>query len=99
MTVELVTDKPAKRDLHADAREVLEFLNRKAGRNYRPTKVNLDFILARMKEGYSLQDCKSVVAMKVREWSGDDVMNKFLRPATLFNCAKFNSYAGELGNE
>jgi uncharacterized phage protein (TIGR02220 family) len=96
MTVELVREKPVKRDLHAEAVEVIEFLNKKAGRNYRPTKVNTDFILARLKEGYTLQDCKSVIAMKVREWSGDDVMNKFLRPATLFNCAKFNQYAGEL---
>jgi len=99
MTAEVVNIKPEKRDMHAEAREALEFLNKKAGRNYRPTKVNTDFILARLKEGYTLQDCKSVVAMKCREWSGDDVMNKFLRPATLFNCAKFNQYAGEICND
>ncbi len=96
MTVQLVQDKPEKRDLQQEARDVLEFLNKKAHRNYRPTKVNTDFILARFKEGYSLQDCKSVIAMKCREWLHDDVMAKFLRPATLFNCAKFNQYAGEV---
>lgn len=77
--------------------EVLNFLNLKAHRNYRPTPVNLNFILMRMKEGYTVQDCKSVIAMKCREWSLDDKMHKYLRPATLFNCEKFNSYAGEIG--
>jgi uncharacterized phage protein (TIGR02220 family) len=31
----------------------------------------------------------------VREWKGTE-MDMYLRPATLFNCAKFNSYAGML---
>lgn len=82
----------------AKAEEVLEFLNMKAGRNYRPTRVNLEFIEARLKEGYTVDECKQVVAMKVREWRGSE-MDMYLRPATLFNCAKFNSYAGMLGSE
>lgn len=81
-----------------EAIEIIRFLNEKAGRNYRPTPVNLKFILARFKEGYTTQDIKSVIAMKVREWQHDDVMSKYLRPATLFNCEKFNQYAGELND-
>ena len=97
--MEVVPIRKERRDLQAEAIEVLDFLNKKAGRNYRPTKVNTDFILARLKEGYTLQDCKSVIAMKCREWLRDDVMQKFLRPATLFNCMKFNQYAGEIVDE
>lgn len=95
MSVEpLRVEQKPKRSLHAEANEAIEFLNRKAGRNFRPTKVNTDFALARLKEGYSLQELKIVVVMKCREWLHDDKMAQFLRPATLFNCTNFNQYAG-----
>lgn len=77
------------------AKDVLEFLNVKAGRNFRPTRVNLEFIENRLKEGYTLEDCKQVVAMKCREWAGTE-MDMYLRPSTLFNCEKFNQYVGFL---
>ncbi len=80
------------------ARAILAFLNSKAGRNYKPTRVNLEFIENRLKEGYSMAECKQVIAKKVREWKGTD-MDIYLRPATIFNATKFNQYAGELGVE
>lgn len=82
--------------LKAQAVEVLEFLNAKAGRAYRPYDVNLKLIVARLKEGATVQDMKSVVAKKVREWTPDDKMREYLRPATLFNATKFAQYVGEL---
>ena len=81
------------------AKDILEFLNMKTGRRYRPTPVNLNFILARMKEGYTTEEIRAVIAIQCREWLHDDVMHKYLRPATLFNCEKFNQYAGLLGEE
>ena len=83
-------------NLTEQAREVLRFLNEKAKRNYRDSDVNLDFIRARIKSGITVDDLKSIVAMKVREWSGDPVMEKYLRPATLFNREKCEQYYGEL---
>lgn len=77
------------------ATEIIDFLNEKAGRSYRPVSTNLELVIARMKEGYEIQDFKSVIARKVREWSGDEKMAKFLRPATLFNKTKFAQYTGE----
>ena len=44
----------------------------------------------------SYEECRAVVALKCREWGQDDKMEKYLRPATLFNREKFNQYAGEL---
>lgn len=82
--------------LKPDAVAILEFLNEKAGRAYQPTDANLDLIKARLKEGYTVAQCKQVIAKKCREWGGDDKMAPYLRPATLFNCTKFNNYAGEL---
>lgn len=77
------------------AKRVLEFLNQKTGRAYQPTSANLDLIVARLKEGYDEDMCRSVIARKVRAWKDDDKMREYLRPATLFNAQKFNQYAGE----
>lgn len=82
--------------LRAAADRVLTFLNEKAGRNFRPVPVNIDFIVARMKEGYTEDELRQVVAMKCREWKGDEVMEKYLRPETLFNRSKFSQYVGFL---
>lgn len=81
-----------------EAKAILAFLNEKAGRAYQPTEVNLEFIMARLKEGYTPTQCRQVIAKKCREWLGRDEMAPYLRPATLFNCTKFNNYAGELVN-
>lgn len=79
-----------------EAVSVLEFLNEKANRNYQPSDVNLELILARMKEGYTPGQCRQVIAKKVREWATNDKMATYLRPSTLFNREKFNQYVGEL---
>ena len=78
------------------AREVLGFLNAKTGRHYQPVDANLKLIVARLKEGASVADCRAVVAKKCREWSADEKMGSYLRPATLFNATKFAQYRGEL---
>lgn len=75
---------------------VLEFLNEKTGRAYRPTPVNLEFIMGRMKEGYTAGQCRQVIARKFRDWNEDPRMAPYLRPATLFNRQKFAQYVGEL---
>ena len=78
------------------AREVLEFLNAKTDRHYQPVDANIRLIVARLKEGASVADCRAVVAKKCREWSTDEKMSDYLRPATLFNATKFAQYRGEL---
>lgn len=79
-----------------DAKELLSFLNQKTGRNYQPVKANLDIIKARLKEGYTPTDLRKVIAKKYREWSPDEKMSEYLRPATLFNRTKCAQYVGEL---
>jgi len=102
MSLELVGQEKnvsTKKDPLQEAAEVIEFLNKKARRNYRPTKVNLDFVLKRFNEGYTVQDCKSVVALMCRKWLGNEKMVDYLRPATLFNCTNFNQYVGLIVDE
>lgn len=84
---------PTNREM---AREILVFLNEKAGKSFKPVDTNLDFIIERLKEGYEPREFRQVIAKKVREWKGDEKMSKFLRPETLFNKTKFASYTGEL---
>lgn len=77
-----------------EAGSVLAYLNEKASRDYRPVNGNIGLITARLKEGASVEDCKAVIDRKVEQWKGGD-MDKFLRPATLFNATKFAQYQGE----
>lgn len=94
------TSKPTtlsgKPDVSAPAKELLNFLNEKAGRAYKPVSANLDFIKARLKEGYTPGEMRQVIAKKCREWAGDEKMADYLRPATLFNKTKLAQYTGEL---
>lgn len=78
------------------AEEVLLFLNEKTGRRYRPQGANLKLIIARLKSGVSVQECRQVIAKKVREWSVNPDMEIYLRPKTLFSATNFEQYLGEL---
>ena len=94
MSVEPIRKEEKPRNVQDEARAAIEFLNRKTGRNFRPTQVNLNFVIARLREGYTLAEVKVVTVMKCREWLHDEKMNAYLRPATLYNCTNFNQYAG-----
>ena len=99
--VEGETDKrttlSGKPDLKTPAIEVLNFLNQKTGRNYRPVPANLEMIAARIKDGATVDELRMVVAKKCREWAADEKMNIYLRPKTLFARTNFAQYQGELG--
>lgn len=89
-------------DLFAESEEVLRFLNQKTGHEFRardaqgrPT-ANLEHIVARLKAGADLETCRTLIVRKVRDWQGDEKMAKFLRPETLFNRTKFESYLAEV---
>ncbi len=82
--------------LKSQAMEILQFLNEKTGRAYRPVETNLKLIIARLKSNATVMDCRQVIAKKTREWKGNVLMAEYLRPATLFNATKFEQYMGEL---
>jgi uncharacterized phage protein (TIGR02220 family) len=82
--------------LKQQAIEILQFLNEKTGRAYRPVGTNINLIVARLKSGITISQCFKVIARKTRAWKGDPKMDEYLRPATLFNATKFEQYVGEL---
>lgn len=84
------------KSLREKAGIVLDFLNEKAGKAFRPVPANLDFIVARLKDGVTIQTCKTLICRKINDWKGTD-QAKYLRPATLFNKTKCEQYIGEIG--
>ena len=77
---------------------VLDYLNKKANKSYRQVDANLKLINARFKEGATIEEMKAVVDMKVDLWTGTK-MESYIRPATLFNGEKYNSYIGEINSQ
>lgn len=77
-------------------KEVIEYLNKETNSSYRDTTPKTrTLILARIKEGFKLEDFKKVVDNKTRTWLKDTAMCKYLRPETLFG-TKFESYLNEI---
>ncbi|TPR43183.1 replication protein [Apilactobacillus micheneri] len=79
---------------HTAAKEVIAYLNEKTGKHYRNTSSNCRMIEPRLKD-YSVDDLKHVVDIKCSQWINDSKMNKFLRPATLFQASKIDGYLNE----
>ena len=95
ITKKQITTLSGKPDGSA-ANQVLDHLNKKTGKNYKLVDANLRMINARIKD-FSVEDCIAVIDMKVSEWSSDEKMSQYLRPATLFNATNFASYQGTIG--
>jgi uncharacterized phage protein (TIGR02220 family) len=84
-------------DSKAAAVGILEYLNEKASKNFKPVKANLSLITARLSEA-TVDECRAVVDAKVQEWQNDPKMCGYLRPETLFGAVKFAGYLGQLGD-
>lgn len=71
---------------------IIDYLNQKTGKKFKiSSKKTKSSINARLKEGYTLDDFKTVIDNKCSEWLNDPKMNQYLRPETLFG-TKFASY-------
>lgn len=89
--IEKDTDKRKPGVRASEIAEIVDYLNEKAGTHYKPTTdATKRHINARLAEGYTVDDFRSVIDKKCAEWMGGD-MEKFLRPETLFGM-KFESY-------
>lgn len=75
-------------------KEAVDYLNEKAGTKYKYNSKNTTkHIKARLNDGYTLEDFKSVIDKKCSEWLNTD-MEKYLCPDTLF-CSKFEKYLNQ----
>lgn len=75
-------------------KEIIDYLNAKTNSNYKyntnKTKICID---ARIKEGFTIEDFKTVIDKKTEEWKFSEY-EKYLRPETLFG-NKFESYLNQ----
>lgn len=91
--------KEDKKNIYADSvEEIFRYLNDKTGKNYTGrSKAQRDHIIARLKEGYTVEEFKNVIDNKVAAWKGDPKMEQYLRPETLFS-TKFETYLNDTGS-
>ena len=70
---------------------IVDYLNQKTGQKYKhSTKKTQTCIHARLAEGFTEEDFRTVIDKKCTEWIGTE-WEKYLRPETLFG-TKFESY-------
>lgn len=75
-------------------KEVVDHLNTRAGTHYRyGSRQTRDKIVARLNEGFTLDDFIVVIDKKCAEWIGTE-HEKYLRPETLFG-PKFEGYLNQ----
>ena len=76
-------------------KSVVDCLNEKCGTKYKHSSAETQrLIVARLNQGFGLEDFKRVIDNKVADWGNDSQMSKFLRPQTLFG-NKFESYLNQ----
>lgn len=77
-------------------KEIICYLNDKLNTNYKASAGKTrDLIKTRMKEGFTVEDFKTVIDKKWLEWGDDPKWSYWLRPITLFS-NKFESYLNQI---
>lgn len=81
-------------EYESQAKEIIDMFVRLTGKKYRHSPLLMKPIIARLKEGYTLQECRTVVAKKHRDWDNEE-MRLYIRPITVFRASKFPEYVAE----
>ena len=90
-----ILQKEESAEFCANVKEIVEYLNSAIGSHYKPSvEKTRTFIRARLREGFTVDDFKTVIDKKTKAWLGNREMQKFLRPETLFG-TKFEGYLNE----
>ena len=79
-----------------DSEVVLDFLNAKAGKRFRPLKETLKHINNRLKEGFTVEELTKVISYKVEIDAFFKENPQYINPKTLFRPSNFANYLGEV---
>lgn len=91
----LITDSLLSND-KKNIELIIEYLNISASKNFKvSTGATKKFINGRLAEGYTVDDFKRVIDIKVAQWLNNPDMNAYLRPSTLFAPKNFENYLNE----
>ena len=80
---------------------ILGYLNERTGRAWRARNPNgsatamAECIIARLREGYTVEDYRRVIDHKWKQWGHDDKMRQYVNPETLSRRSHFSKYLGE----
>ena len=89
------TPHPQTKNLTEKAKDIIDYLNAKLDTKYKTSNTKtLALIKARLKEGFTVEDFKTVIDKKTLEWAQEANMCQYLRPVTLFS-NKFESYLNQ----
>lgn len=92
-------DSPATNSYSNEIKEIIDYLNSKTEKKYTgKTKSHRDHIIARLKDGFTVADFKTVIDNQVSAWGNDEHMRQYIRPETLF-CGKFETYLNNTESE
>lgn len=87
--------KPIDAGVEKSVDDVLSYLNGKTGKRFRAkAEANRENVRARLRDGYTVDDCKTVIDNKVADWTGTE-RERFIQPTTLFRPTKFEGYLNE----
>lgn len=76
-------------------KDIIDYLNTKLNKHFTYKNKNYNAkITARLNEGFTVDDFKTVIDKKYDEWIGTD-MAKYLDPDTLFASSKFEKYLNQ----
>lgn len=95
----IYTSLPEDKNITEIVETVIQMLNvetdKKDGEGFSPrAKKNVELISALIRDGYTLNDLKTVIEKKCDSWLTDPVMKSNLRPSVLFG-DKFDEYLHE----
>lgn len=82
----------AEVEITDQAKQALKHLNQITGSRYQPANSSLENMRARLREGHTLEELQLVIEYKQVHWGDSPKMAEYLRPATLFQPAKFEGY-------
>jgi len=95
------TKKNTNNDVFDSAIHAIAYLTEKTNRKFtaknpkgQPTE-HAKTVIARLKDGYTIEQCKQVIDIKTSQWLKDENMKKHLNPTTLFRPSNFSKYLDE----
>ena len=91
-SIDILSGNPDQ--LSTDIYTIIDYLNEVSGKHFKAgTPKTKTLIKARLNEGFTVDDFKTVIQKKYKQWKGGE-MERYIRPETLFG-TKFEGYLNE----
>lgn len=82
-------------DRNSKADEIIAYFNEVTGSSIRCVEGNRKHVRARLSEGYTMDDLRTVIDSKQSEWGNDPRMSRYIRISTIFGASHFDEYLNQ----